>query len=197
MLKPAPFVDPIPSKIVHGVLEHQEVTAPHARNFWHWLGLGYAAIDIDGSPDAIPLDLNYDDIPKPEKGKYQLITNFGTTEHVANQLNAFKVIHDLTAVNGVMVHNLPAQGMLNHGLVNYNFKFFWMLARSNGYKWLYADLHAWNNRLYSRNRYIQKKRRCLLRQVSSTIVCDWHSDLEINKFYLRLAFNKKLPESLH
>jgi hypothetical protein len=29
--------------------------------------------------------------------------------------------------------------MLNHGLINYNPKFFWMLARSNGYKWLYFD----------------------------------------------------------
>jgi hypothetical protein len=30
------------------------------------------------------------------------------------------------------------QGMLNHGLINYNLKFFWMLARSNGYKFVHA-----------------------------------------------------------
>jgi hypothetical protein len=29
--------------------------------------------------------------------------------------------------------------MMNHGLINYNLKFFWMLARSNGYKWLYSN----------------------------------------------------------
>ena len=78
-------------------------------------------------------------MPAELKGRFGLVTNFGTTEHIANQLNAFKVIHDLAAVHGVMMHHLPAQGMLNHGLVNYNPKFFWMLARSNGYKWLYAD----------------------------------------------------------
>jgi hypothetical protein len=39
-----------------------------------------------------------------------------------------------------MIHHLPAQGMINHGLVNYNPKFFWMLARSNGYKWVYMNL---------------------------------------------------------
>src|SRR5262249_14124317 len=65
-------------------------------------------------------------------------TNFGTTEHIANQLNAFKVIHDLTAAKGLMIHQLPAQGCFNHGLFNYNFKFFWMLARSNGYHFVYA-----------------------------------------------------------
>lgn len=113
--------------------------APLARDFWTWLGFGYAAIDIDGSPGSIPLDLNYDPVPQDHVGRYHLVTNYGTTEHVANQLNAFKVIHDLTAQGGVMIHTLPAQGMPNHGLINYNPKFFWMLARSNGYKWLHED----------------------------------------------------------
>jgi len=116
-----------------------DFSAPFARDFWHWLRLQYAAIDIDGSPESIPLDLNYDSVPPAAKGKYQLVTNFGTTEHVANQLNAFNIIHDLTAPNGIMVHEVPTQGMLNHGLVNYNFKFFWLLSRSNGYKVIHSD----------------------------------------------------------
>jgi hypothetical protein len=29
--------------------------------------------------------------------------------------------------------------MFNHGLVNYNPKFFWLLARSNGYKFIHSD----------------------------------------------------------
>ena len=115
-----------------------DLRAPLARDFWTWLGFGYVAIDIDGSPGSIPLDLNYDSAPRGHIGKYDLVTNYGTTEHVANQLNAFKVIHDMTALNGVMVHTLPAQGMQNHGLFNYNPKFFWM-ARSNGYKWLHES----------------------------------------------------------
>ena len=68
-----------------------------------------------------------------------MVTNLGTTEHAANQLQAFKISHDLVAHGGVMIHNIPAQGYLNHGLVNYNLKVFWMLARSNGYKWIYND----------------------------------------------------------
>ena len=108
--------------------------APLAREFWTWLGLDYASIDIDGSPGSIPLDLNYDEIPPQLAGRYALVTNFGTTEHVANQLQSFKIIHDLAAAGALMLHVLPAGGTPDHGLVSYNPKFFWMLGRSNGYK---------------------------------------------------------------
>ena len=142
---PHRFPKPVAGNIVHGALEHLNAEALAAREFWKWLGFHYASIDIDGSPGSIPLDLNFDPTPKDSFGQYHLVTNFGTTEHVANQLNAFKVIHELTSLGGVMVHNLPAQGMMNHGLINYNPKFFWMLARSNGYKWLYADYTSANS----------------------------------------------------
>ncbi|HXP05201.1 MAG TPA: hypothetical protein VN808_13855 [Stellaceae bacterium] len=135
-----PLPDPTPTYIVHGDLEHLAEDAPRARDFWTWLGFDYAAVDFDGSPGSIPLDLNFDPAPAPHVGKHQLVTNFGTTEHVANQLNAFKVIHDFAAVDGLMVHAVPMQGMLNHGLVNYTPKFFWMLARSNGYRFIYMNL---------------------------------------------------------
>jgi hypothetical protein len=125
--------------------EHTELLdseAPFAREFWISLGFEYTAIDVDGSPGSIPLDLNYDQIRNDLRNKFGLVTNFGTTEHVCNQLNAFKIIHDLTAPGGTMMHHLPAGGMLNHGLVNYTPKFFWSLARSNGYKWHYMSFYG-------------------------------------------------------
>jgi hypothetical protein len=96
---------------------------------------------VDGSPGSIPLDLNYDQVPAQLRSKFGLVTNFGTTEHVCNQMNAFSIIHELAAPGAVMIHHLPAGGALNHGLVNYNATFFWHLARSNEYKWLYMDLY--------------------------------------------------------
>jgi hypothetical protein len=126
--------------LAHGALQHQRADAPYAGDFWRSLGLRYASIDIDGSPGSIPLDLNFDGVPLEHRKQYDLVTNFGTTEHVCNQFNAFKVIHDLTRRGGLMMHNLPAQGMMNHGLVNYNPKFFWMLARSNGYEVLVVKM---------------------------------------------------------
>lgn len=131
--------EPLATQLAHGKLEQLNPMAPFSRDFWLWLGWEYSAIDIDGSPGSIPLDLNTDSIPENAIGKFHLVTNFGTTEHVANQMNAMKVIHELTALNGYMIHELPAQGYFNHGLVNYNYKFFWMLARSNGYRIEYAD----------------------------------------------------------
>jgi hypothetical protein len=136
---PHNFPEPVSNEIVHGNLEHQSAAAPLARDFWKWIGFEHAAIDIDESPGSIPLDLNYDKVKSKHRGKFDLVTNMGTTEHIANQLNAFKVIHELTAISGIMYHLLPAQGMMNHGLINYNPKFFWMLARSNGYKWVYTN----------------------------------------------------------
>src|SRR3990167_11107616 len=139
--------DPTPTHITSGTLEHLNVNAPLASKFWKWLGFHYASIDIDGSIDSVPIDLNFDSIPRKIARKFDIVTNLGTTEHVANQLNAFKIIHELTAKNGIMIHDLPSQGMFNHGLINYNPKFFWMLARSNGYEWVYfnymSDLAAY------------------------------------------------------
>jgi hypothetical protein len=113
---------------------------PMAREIWQWLGADYVAIDVDGSPDAMALDLNCDAVPISQRAKFKLVTNFGTTEHVANQANAFKIIHDLTAVGGMMVHNVPCR-LLNHGLINYTPKFFWRLERANAYMNVY--LRAW------------------------------------------------------
>lgn len=112
---------------------------PPARLFWQWLGLDYASIDVDGGPGSIALDLNVDDVPRTALGRYHLVTNFGTTAHVVNQLNAFKIVHDLVAPGGVMLHDLPAQGHINHGLFNYSPKMFWMVAKSNEYRWFYFD----------------------------------------------------------
>src|SRR5258708_9798998 len=128
----------------HGSLEPLARGAPYARDFWHWLGFRYAALDFEG-PDSTPLDLNFDSTPPELAGAFLLVTNFGTTEHIANQLNAFNVIHDLAAPRGLMIHHVPFQGMLNHGLVNYNFKFFWMLCRGNNYRIIMASLSGAGN----------------------------------------------------
>ena len=135
----AHFSGPSGGRIAHGEQEALEADAPSTRELWQWLGFNYASIDVDGSPGAIPLDLNFAETPIDMIGKASLVTNCGTTEHIANQVNAFKVIHELTAVDGIMVHNLPAQGYLVHGLINYNPKFFWALSAANGYKWIFAD----------------------------------------------------------
>jgi len=115
------------------------------RDLWAKIGYFYISIDTSCEAGAINLDLNFDEIPAELQEKFQLVINCGTTEHVANQIQAFKIIHDLTAVEGLMYHNVPFQGYQTHGLINYTPKFFWMLCRSNNYEFLDFSIHCAKN----------------------------------------------------
>jgi hypothetical protein len=107
--------------------------APPAEPFWTSLGFSYAAIDYNGLHNSKALDLNTDEVPSSLRGQFDLVINTGTTEHIANQGNAFRVIHDLSAVGGVMYHEVPA-GSWDHGLINYGPKFFLFLQKQNNYE---------------------------------------------------------------
>jgi hypothetical protein len=124
-------------------LEHLSESNPSSRIFWKSLGFSYSSIEFDGHRDSIAVDLNRDSVPKRMRGVFDLLINAGTTEHVANQDNAFKVMHDLVKKGGIMMHELPAGGMMNHGLVNYNMKFFWHLCRENNYEVLALKMSSW------------------------------------------------------
>ena len=121
--------------------ENFSAKAPSSSAFWSALGFARSAIDVEG--DAIRLDLNRGQTPRRLRGAFDLVVNAGTTEHVANQMNAFRVIHHLVRVGGVMYHELPAGGLIDHGLVSYQPKFFNMLAKINGYEALYIRFTAW------------------------------------------------------
>ncbi len=121
-------------------LELQAQDAPSSGPFWESLGFEYAALDFDGHRHSLPLDLNKDQVPAKLRGRFDLVINAGTTEHVANQDNAFRVMHDLVRFGGVMIHELPAAGMLTHGLVTYTMKFFWHLCRENNYQVLRLEM---------------------------------------------------------
>lgn len=121
--------------------ENFTTAAPSSVAFWAALGIKRSAIDVEG--DAIRLDLNRGRVPRRLRGVFDLVVNGGTTEHVANQMNAFRIIHQLIRVGGVMYHELPAGGLVDHGLVSYQPKFFNMLARLNGYEALYVRYTAW------------------------------------------------------
>jgi len=105
-----------------------------AREFYEWLGWTYNCIDTDGRHGALVLDLNYDGVPNEHLRRYDLTTNYGTTEHLINQLNAFRVLHDLTKQGGLIVHILPFVGCVNHGFFTYQPSFFNALAKFNSYE---------------------------------------------------------------
>jgi len=117
--------------------------APSSGDFWRALGFDKKAIDIKGN--AIRIDLNHDTVPSSLRNKFDLLLNLGTSEHVANQGNAFQIMHDLVHIGGVMYHEVPAGGLIDHGFVAYQPKFFHALCRENDYELIFLKLTAWGN----------------------------------------------------
>jgi len=109
-------------------------------------GLGftdYACIDADGNNGAHVFDLNLD--LRDAYGfteKFDLVTNHGTSEHVFNQFQCFKNVHELLRVGGVALHVLPFEGYLNHGYFNYQPSMFVDMAIANQYELLGMWYHS-------------------------------------------------------
>jgi hypothetical protein len=95
----------------------------------------YASIDVcPGLKNTEILDLNFDALPAHMRGHYDVVFNFGTTEHIFNQWNCFEVMHDAAKVGGVVYHQLPASGYLDHGYFCYTPLFFREIAQANEYE---------------------------------------------------------------
>lgn len=97
-------------------------------------GMQYASFDIAAGYRTTILDLNNAALPPDLRGRFDLVLNFGTTEHILNQLNCFKVIHDATKVGGHIYHSLPAVGYVNHGYITYTGRCFFDMAGFNEYE---------------------------------------------------------------
>ena len=111
-----------------------------AKILYESLGFSYFSVDIDHDENNedissnLIMDFNFDNLDQKYCNKYNIVTNFGTSEHLINQLNFFKIMHELTKVNGYMIHEVPCMFGLNHGMFKYEPKFFTDLARSNAYE---------------------------------------------------------------
>jgi hypothetical protein len=107
-----------------------------ARLLYEALGITYGCVDVDGRVGSVVMDLNFDEVPLAHKGKYGLVTNHGTSEHIMNQYNVFKAMHEFARPGAVFVHAVPFTVHLEHGFFNYQPNFFEALARYNSYETL-------------------------------------------------------------
>ena len=124
-----------------------------ARLLYEALGIRYGCVDVDGRVGSVVMDLNFDAVPAAHKGKYGLVTNFGTSEHILNQYNVFKTMHEFARPGSLFVHAVPFTVHLEHGFFNYQPNFFEALARYNSYEtlgvwvgpdWQLASLIPWD-----------------------------------------------------
>jgi SAM-dependent methyltransferase len=96
-------------------------------------GLYYAAFDIAVGYKTVVFDLNSQRLPFRSHGAFDVVMNFGTTEHIGNHLTAFEAIHDALKVGGHMIHELPSSGYVDHGYFTYTPRFLFDIAAYNDY----------------------------------------------------------------
>ena len=80
-----------------------------AKHIFGLMGVEHTSFDLNGRDGAVPIDLAQP-IPDKWRGTFDVVTNFGTSEHVTNQYQCWQNIHDLCRVGGWMLHGLPEVG---------------------------------------------------------------------------------------
>ena len=90
-------------------------------------GIEHTSVDWNGKDGALPLDLRYPlDLPV-----YDVVTNFGCTEHIDGQKEVFENIHKH---GKLMVHVIPLIGnWIGHAKYPVTIEFMEKLAEANNY----------------------------------------------------------------
>ena len=105
-----------------------------AKEIYLSLGVEHISIDLNGEDGAIPIDLDKP-VPVIFLNQFNVITNYGTIEHINNQFQVFKNVHDMCKQEGIMIHVLsPTGNWPGHCRYYYSEKFVRELARDCGYK---------------------------------------------------------------
>ncbi len=99
-------------------------------------GMTYDAIDIADGYKTTIVDLNFQSLPETFVKSADVVLNFGTSEHILNQANVFKTIHEACKSGGMIMHQLPAIGFVDHAYYCYTGRFFYDLAAYNEYELL-------------------------------------------------------------
>lgn len=125
---------PLPNGFTVCELGDQWVTylQPHvlAETFFKEMGCKkYVSIDGNGR-GTMTEDLNR---KLPDIGSFDLVTDFGTGEHVFNQAQVWRSVHILTKAGGFIAFDRPTQGYEGHGFYNTHETLFRDLAAANEY----------------------------------------------------------------
>src|SRR5688572_9412418 len=103
-----------------------------AKRYFQTLGVDHLSIDTNEKDGALAYDLGAE---LPSLGEFDIVTNYGTSEHIPDQYQVFRNIHELTRVGGMMVHCIPYfPDWPDHGLHGYSKDFLWRLAQANEYR---------------------------------------------------------------
>jgi hypothetical protein len=89
-------------------------------------------VSIDGNNEGtLQHDLN---LPLPDIGTFDLVTDFGTGEHIFHQLQVWTTVHTLTKVGGYIGVIRPEQGYPTHSYYRTDECLFRDVAEANAYE---------------------------------------------------------------
>lgn len=113
--------------------------AMDARTFFYWLG--YTGVEeIDAHADEAPTIIHDLNQPIPDRlcGKYDLVFDGGTSEHVFDVKNCLFNAVNLLKPGGTVIHAVPLTGWVNHGFIQYSPRMFWDFYNASGFSQIKA-----------------------------------------------------------
>jgi hypothetical protein len=153
----------------------------------------YVSIDANGLNGALPLDLNMQLHEQADRGMvpytyFDLVTDFGTGEHVFDQRQIWQTLHALTKPGGYIIFDRPSEGYDGHCFYLIEWNLITAIAHANGYEVLRLEerrtsrgilmrgllrkRHAMPFRVPQQGRYVKKLR---IPMIESSIGPDWRS----------------------
>lgn len=132
--KPPGSICDLGSQEMSYIEDGQQIHRESARDWLEAQGFKYECVDMDGKFGAVQLNLNTARAESMGHG-FDIVANHGTSEHVFDQANVFRFMHDLTLGGGGMIHAVPTPRFgPRHGFYFYDETIFEDLAHANGYK---------------------------------------------------------------
>lgn len=114
----------------------------YAKALFTKLGIDHTSVDLSAHEGgAVKMDL-CQPIPLEYLEAFDVVTNFGTSEHCQNLYQVFKNINDACKVGGLIFHENPKTGSWpGHGFHYMTQEFYKELAKRCGYE--IVDLGEW------------------------------------------------------
>ena len=145
-----------------------------ARNFYRLLGIDeYQCIDLSGAYNAIRHDLNLPFTDTSLYGRFDMVTDQGTNEHVFNIAETYQTMHRLCKAGGILVVSQAVYG--GNGFHNFDLSFFETMAAANNYLILFSSF------------MVQVRRRDLSPEETRALTPNWESHHRRDQYHIPLS----------
>lgn len=103
------------------------------KEYFTSVGMEHVSYDWNGRDGALQVDLGSSQSTTLDT--HDIVTNFGTSEHVSGQYWCFRNVHEMCKVGGVMIHAVPFKNCWpDHCDFRYSPSFFKKLSDACGYE---------------------------------------------------------------